>query len=86
MSFFTFSKFRHKFIKGFVAELSPPHAQSAWGFRGERIQAAGLAVCYNYLSSLGMNLSVNIIDTKLNGMTLCMQVECIKHLKAPGIK
>ena len=76
----------HKFIKGFVAELSPPHAQSAWGFRGERIQTAGLAVCYNYLSSLGMNLSVNIIDTKLNGMTLSMQVECIKHLKAPGIK
>ena len=86
MSFFTFSKFRHKFVKGFVAELSPPHAQSAWGFRGERIQAAGLAVCYNYLSSLGMNLNVNIIDTKLNGMTLSMLVKCIKRLKTLSIK
>ena len=86
MSFFTFSKFRHEFAKDLIAELTSSHAQSAWGSRGERILAAGLAVCYNYLSSLGMNLSVNIIDTKLNGMTLCMQVECIKHLKAPGIK
>ena len=36
--------------KGLVAKLAPPHAQSAWGFRGEMIRVAGLAVCYNYFS------------------------------------
>ena len=33
-----------------VAELAPPHAQSAQGFRGERVQATGLAACCNYFS------------------------------------
>ena len=36
--------------KVLIAELAPPHAQSAWGFRGEKIQATGLAAYYNYLS------------------------------------
>jgi len=34
--------------KGLVAELAPPHVQSAWESRGERVQAAGLATCCNY--------------------------------------
>ena len=36
--------------KVLVAELAPPHAQSAWGFRRERVRAAGLAADCNYLS------------------------------------
>ena len=36
--------------KGIVTELAPPHAQSAWGSRGERVRAAGLAAYCNYLS------------------------------------
>ena len=36
--------------KGLVAELAPPHVQSAWGFRGERVGVTGLAACCNYLS------------------------------------
>ena len=36
--------------KGLVVELAHPHAQSAWGSRGERIRAAELAACCNYLS------------------------------------
>ena len=86
MSFFTFSKFRHEFAKDLIAELTSSHAQNAWGSRGEMVRTAGLVTCCNYLSSLGINLSVNIIDTKLNGMTLSMQVECIKHLKTLGVK
>ena len=35
--------------KVLVAELAPPHAQSAWGFRRERVRAAGLATSCNYL-------------------------------------
>ena len=30
--------------------MAHPHAQSAWGSRGERIRAAELAACCNYLS------------------------------------
>ena len=40
---------RVKDAKGLVAELAPPHAQNAWGSRGERVRAARLAVCCNYL-------------------------------------
>ena len=40
----------HPIAKGLVAELTLPHIQSAWGFRGERVRAAGLAACYNYFS------------------------------------
>ena len=36
--------------KMLVAELAPPHAQSAWGLRGERVWVSGLAVYCNYLS------------------------------------
>ena len=36
-------------VKGFVAELTPSHAQSAWGSRGEKIRIAGLAAYCNYL-------------------------------------
>ena len=34
--------------KNLVAELAPPHVQSAWGSRGERVRAVELAACYNY--------------------------------------
>ena len=37
------------FAKGLVVKLAPPYAQSAWGFRGERVRVAGLAACCNYL-------------------------------------
>ena len=39
-----------KCAKGLVAELTPPHAQSAWGSRGENVRAMQLAVCCNYFS------------------------------------
>ena len=35
--------------KGLVVELTPPHVQSAWGFMGEKVRAARLAVYCNYL-------------------------------------
>ena len=34
--------------KVLIAKLVPPHAQSAWGSKGERVQAAELATCCNY--------------------------------------
>ena len=34
--------------KGLVAELAPPHVQSDWRSKGERVRAVGLAACYNY--------------------------------------
>ena len=37
-------------VKGLVAELTLPHIQSTWGFRGERVRAAGLAASWNYFS------------------------------------
>ena len=36
--------------KGLVAKLALPHMQSAWGFRGERVWAVGLAAYWNYFS------------------------------------
>ena len=36
--------------KGLVTELAPPNVQSTWGLRRKRVQAAGLAACYNYFS------------------------------------
>ena len=36
------------FVKGLVAEFTPPHAQSTWEFRGERVRTAGLVACCNY--------------------------------------
>ena len=44
--------------KGLVAELTAPHAQSAWGSRGERVRTAGLATCYNYLSQKKKSLPI----------------------------
>ena len=42
--------YSHKNAKGLVTKLAPPHAQSAWGSRGERVRVARLAICCNYLS------------------------------------
>ena len=39
-----------KKAKSLVAELASPHAQSAWGSKGEMVQVAGLAACCNYFS------------------------------------
>ena len=36
--------------KGLVAELTSPHVQSTWGFRGKRVRVAGLATRCNYFS------------------------------------
>ena len=44
--------------KGIVADLAPPHAQSAWGSRLERVRVAGLAVCCNYLSKKKKSFNV----------------------------
>ena len=38
------------FTKGLVVELAPPHVQSAWGSRGERVRVAGLVAYCNYFS------------------------------------
>ena len=42
--------YSHKNAKGLVTKLAPPHAQSAWGSRGERVRAARLATRCNYFS------------------------------------
>ena len=47
---FILTKKKKKFVKGLVTELTSPPAQNAWGFRGERVQDAGLTACYNYFS------------------------------------
>ena len=36
--------------KDLGAKLALLHAQSVWGFRGEKVRAAGLAACCNYFS------------------------------------
>ena len=36
-------------VKGLVAELAPPHAQSALGLRGKMVQVMGLEACCNHL-------------------------------------
>ena len=36
--------------KGIVVELAPPHAQYAWGSKGEKVRAVRLVACCNYLS------------------------------------
>ena len=36
--------------KGLVVELVPPHVQSAWRSREERVRAAKLVTCCNYFS------------------------------------
>ena len=51
--------------KGLVAKLALPHVQSAWGSRGERIRAVGLAACYNYFSKKKKK-----IMGKINGLFL----------------
>ena len=52
--------------KGLVAKLALPHVQSAWGSRGERIRAVGLAACYNYFSKKKKKK----IMEKINGLFL----------------
>ena len=47
-------------IKGLVAELAPPHAQNAWGSRGERVRTAELAACCNYFSKKEKKKRFNI--------------------------
>ena len=46
--------------KSLVTELGPPHAQSAEGFRGEMVWAAGLAACCNYFSKKKMHSIIPI--------------------------
>ena len=36
--------------KGLVVELAPPHAQSVWGSRRERVRTVELAAYCNYFS------------------------------------
>ena len=43
-----------------VNELAPPHAQSAWGSRGEKVRVAGLAAYYNYFSKRKKKLHIQI--------------------------
>ena len=49
---------RHQ-IKSLEAELAPPHAQSAWGSRDERVQAARFAAYSNYLLKKNLLLDFN---------------------------
>ena len=49
--------------KGFIAELAPLQAQSAWGSREKRVRAAGLAACCNYLKKK-KNKSNDIVNGK----------------------
>ena len=30
------------YVEGHVAKLEPPHTQSVWGFKGEKVQIAGV--------------------------------------------
>ena len=53
-----------------VAELAPPHAQSAWGSRGERVQAAGLAVYCNYFSKKKFVTSSIVVQTNFFSVSL----------------
>ena len=46
-----------------LAELAPPHVQSAWVSRRERVRAAGLAACCNYFSKKKKKVS-SIIKNK----------------------
>ena len=39
-------------------ELAPPHAQSAWGSRREKVRAAGLTTCYNYFLKKKRNVAL----------------------------
>ena len=41
--------------------MAPPHAQSAWGFREERVRATRLATCCNYFSKKNDILRIIII-------------------------
>ena len=50
-----------------VAKLAPPHAQSAWEFRGERVRAVGLAACCNYFSKKKKHCNVILITIHLFG-------------------
>ena len=36
--------------KNLIAELTPPHVQSTWGFRRKMVRVRGLATCCNYFS------------------------------------
>ena len=47
---FSKKKKKKKNAKGLVTELTSPHAQNAWRFRGESVRDAGLTVCCNYFS------------------------------------
>ena len=38
------------YAKGLVTKLAPPHTQSAWGYRGERVRTVRLAACCYYFS------------------------------------
>ena len=41
--------------KSLVTELTSPHVQSTWEFRGERVWVARLTVCYNYFKKKILN-------------------------------
>ena len=58
--------------KGLVAELTPPHVQSSWGFRGKMVRTTGLAACCNYLSkkkNLYRDSEVKFMTDGHNNMT-----------------
>ena len=43
-------KYICKTVKGLVAKLTPPHVQSTWAFRGERVRVMRVVAYCNYLS------------------------------------
>ena len=49
--------------KGLVVELASPYAQNAWGSKGERVRAAGLAACCNYFSTKKFALALSLSNS-----------------------
>ena len=72
--------------QGLVAELVPPHAQSAWGFKGERVRVAGLAACCNYFSKkkkiIINNHEKECHILKLLLLLLLFQIKIVSNIKS----
>ena len=68
-------------VKGLVAELAPPHVQSAWGPRGERIRVAGLAACFNYFSKKCCHLVLCYDPRADSSITTALNQNRLHHFK-----
>ena len=65
-------------VKGLVTELAPPHAQSAWGSRGENVRAVRLvASCCNYFSKKKKKKKFDIV---VNDLTTLIKFTLTKNM------